>query len=66
MDSVLKAPKGDQSWLGSKRRQNLFVFIDLLQFLPLSKTKGPIVYYVPGGGEGVQKSVVYENRTPLK
>ena len=28
---------------------------------------GPIVYYVPGvGGGGVQKSVVYENCTPLK
>ena len=24
MDSVLKAPKWDQSWIGSKRRQNLF------------------------------------------
>ena len=37
MDSVLKAPKWDQSWIGSKRRQNLFVFKELLQFLPLSK-----------------------------
>ena len=28
--------------------------------------EGPIVYYIPEGGGGFQKSVVYQNFTPTK
>ena len=33
---------------------------------PLKKAKGPIVYYVPEGDGGFQKSVVYQNFPPQK
>ena len=33
---------------------------------PFKKAKGPIVYYVPEGGGGFQKSVVYQNFLPKK
>ena len=33
---------------------------------PFKKAKGPIVYYVPEGDGGFQKSVVYQNFSPPK
>ena len=33
---------------------------------PFKEAKGPIVYYVPEGGWGFQKSVVYQNFPPKK